>query len=833
MDAHNHKCTVCVFAGVFPVYKMAYHQDITFTFERLLLTNAESGPLYTPRKNPITTPTEASYTETNIIIFHDKITIEFYGNEENGFAVWYQRDGSRAVERIFPMKTDETECVVENLLPGTKYNLFIVKYKNGKKINLAKTLVTTKICGQPSNLAVDKIKNKLRLTWKGPVEMTPGFKITGYTLKMANYSSADEWHTIFYHKKITSHDFQLKDGTNEDIRVGNYDIDRNCSYIFILHAHCGEYVGEEIKQIHLLPKHRFLSQSQHCWSPGKPIYEIDHTTSELTDNITTVKIGNNRDGMSGYVSEKVILLIGQTGSGKTTWINSIMNHVLDVKYRDNFRFKLIVDSKPKDQSQSQTTTITIYKICNEPGMNINFPLTIIDTPGFGDTAGMEKDKEIEQQLKNLLKNYVDHINAIAFVAASSSTRLTYTQRYVLDSFQRMFAVDIKENVYVLSTFADQENPPLKGVIEHHLGFSCKKFFPFNNSAFFDDIGLLESNSTYPNMENRHKDEDDPVDIMFWNYGNENFAKFIKSLDITPAKSLSLTKSVLKEREHIELKVAAMHLTIQKVLAKFDQLQKEEKLLESSRHMEADLRKKQKIEVTQPSFEKVPTPHGQNTTTCLECTRTCHESCAYENNADKIHCIAMDGNGNCRACPRKCNWKIHRNMPYIVHWTQVTVMETVEDIQARYERVTGKRCKIEDVIPIIRRELCGLATQIKCIMSEISRGLARLKEIAMLSNPLTQVEYIDEFIASERDAKKPGWAQRVEGLKKFREEAKVLVDISEGNYDPFAKYREEAERARKQNKNLDDLSVWHEISTIVDGSESNRTSLLWTIWPLRP
>ena len=106
---------------------------------------------------------------------------------------------------------------------------------------------------------------------------------------------------------------------------------------------------------------------------------------------------------------KTILLMGATGSGKTTWINAMINYVLGVEWDDPFRFKL-VDEKVRRASQahSQTQEVTAYDIHHQNGFRIPFSLTIVDTPGFGDTKGMERDREITLAVEK----FFEHQNGI-------------------------------------------------------------------------------------------------------------------------------------------------------------------------------------------------------------------------------------------------------------------------------------------------------------------------------------------------------------------------------------------------------------------------------------
>lgn len=136
------------------------------------------------------------------------------------------------------------------------------------------------------------------------------------------------------------------------------------------------------------------------------------TFSGASSYIKRFSMGNPDLEMTSAAS-KTILLIGATGSGKTTTINAMVNYILGVELNDPFRF-LLVDEKIRGGSQahSQTESVTAYDLHYQDGFRIPFSLTIVDTPGFNDTRGIERDEEITATIKN----FFEHKSGIQVIA---------------------------------------------------------------------------------------------------------------------------------------------------------------------------------------------------------------------------------------------------------------------------------------------------------------------------------------------------------------------------------------------------------------------------------
>ena len=99
------------------------------------------------------------------------------------------------------------------------------------------------------------------------------------------------------------------------------------------------------------------------------------------------------------INTKNILLIGKSGDGKTTFLNALINVLTNIKGDDKIRYKLVFEDYKKEQNQSQTDKINIYNVKIE---NKKI-LRLIDSPGFIDTKGKKKMKNISKILKIFLE----------------------------------------------------------------------------------------------------------------------------------------------------------------------------------------------------------------------------------------------------------------------------------------------------------------------------------------------------------------------------------------------------------------------------------------------
>ena len=223
-----------------------------------------------------------------------------------------------------------------------------------------------------------------------------------------------------------------------------------------------------------------------------------------------------------------ILLLGETGVGKSTFINAFANYltfnsleqaesnepivVIPVSFimttGDNFeehtiKFGEFDDLNNEDfnhpgQSVTQHCKSYVFNLHQIDGKQ----LRIIDTPGFGDTRGLDQDDRNMEHILQYINN-LTHLNAICFLLKPNTSRLNIFFRTCLTQLFSFLNPDARKNIIFCfsnarSTFYTPGDtaPLLKNMLSSlsisDIQFKKENTFCFDSESFRYLVALRNS-----------------------------------------------------------------------------------------------------------------------------------------------------------------------------------------------------------------------------------------------------------------------------------------------------------------------------------------------------
>jgi len=232
-----------------------------------------------------------------------------------------------------------------------------------------------------------------------------------------------------------------------------------------------------------------------------------------------------------------ILILGETGVGKSTWINAFVNYLTYSSLEEAMQSKTLrcvipcsFTTQIKDQSDSRgrlvQKKIKIGSSANErdiPGLSATkttlvYPLDIgstrvrlIDTPGIGDTGGVEQDSKNMADILCVLRSY-SKLHGILILLKPNAPRLTVMFRFCIKQLLTHLHRNAANNIVFGFTNTRGSNympgdtfKPLEALLHEYkeveMGLYEHNVYCFDSESFRYlaarkqgvDMGLLEDN----------------------------------------------------------------------------------------------------------------------------------------------------------------------------------------------------------------------------------------------------------------------------------------------------------------------------------------------------
>uniref|UniRef100_A0A8C1YFJ3 Uncharacterized protein n=1 Tax=Cyprinus carpio TaxID=7962 RepID=A0A8C1YFJ3_CYPCA len=446
---------------------------------------------------------------------------------------------------------------------------------------------------------------------------------------------------------------------------------------------------------------------------------------------------------------KTILMVGETGTGKTTLINVMINYMLGVQREDKVWFEITDDQSDRTSVHSQTSSITVYGFYLQESP---IHLTIIDTPGYGNTHGIDLDKDISTSLHRLseLECWVQEIDAVCLVIMAHQNRLSDRQIYIFDALQTLFGRDIADNIILLFTHSTGAPPKNALTAVKEANIKCA----VNDKI--QPVFFLFDNCQTDAVDEEHE----TIQEQSWNLSFRGMKGLFQCLDKKCSISLKLTQDVLQKREQLEANISNLQSHVQKMKEKENKLkQTQETLKKNQEYVKNDENFEYEVEV--PYKEKVDVDPA--VASMAMCCSVCEENCHYPGCwwVSNLSWCSVMKNYHCTVCTNKCHYSKHVKTAKIYVTNTKKEKRTNEDLKKELNKKIGHDVssvkKLEDDLQELEEEKINL-------VNEVFHSTGALQKIALNTDSLITFQHIDFLTETLKEINEPEKAKTLENFK---------------------------------------------------------------------
>lgn len=450
-----------------------------------------------------------------------------------------------------------------------------------------------------------------------------------------------------------------------------------------------------------------------------------------------------------------ILILGETGVGKSTFINALVNY-LEFETLDDAmgaeRLNYVIpcafstqimdrtdpsrpieekqikigardDEKDGSTGESATQRTTVYPVTFNMGESI-LTVRLIDTPGMGDTRGVDFDRQNMADILSTLSSY-DELHGILILLKSNAARLTITFSYCIKELLTHLHHNAAKNMAFgfTNTRISNYTPgdtygPLKALLHQHPDIGLELSTPTTYCFDSESFRYLAAFKSGVEMPNR-------VDFdRSWDHSRKESIRLISHFKASPPHKVKNTLSLNGARQLIAELTKPMAEISQVIQANIAMTEEKMQELKDTRLTGDQLRNRLHVQKVQMNATPLDRPrtvcanesctevrddgNGKDVTVTIY-KKPCHPVCHLRDvpheqmaPAGLIKCSAFRGSDACRECGH--NWQEHLHILYELTEETVTAIDTAieqklkthaNDLTLRLTALTQHEQRISD------------------------------------------------------------------------------------------------------------------------------------------
>ena len=504
-----------------------------------------------------------------------------------------------------------------------------------------------------------------------------------------------------------------------------------------------------------------------------------------------------------------ILMLGETGVGKSTFINAFANYlkfnlleeaqneklialiptsftVMD----DNYQEKLITFGPSDDKNECQQSGQSATQACKsyEFLFQDHFLVRIIDTPGVGDTRGVEMDKKNFSNVLSFINQY-EYLHAICILMKPNNARFTTGFEFCFKQLLCQLDRSASKNIifvftHTRSTFyrPAQTLTLLKKLLKNikddppfiDIPTNDKTIFCFDNESFRFLISALNGISFTEDQINDLK--------VSWTQSTKECFRLIQRIIGGPGEQglephmVQNTTSLNEARRLIEALIKPLVDVLMNLDDNVNLLDHKKKEMENNENSIKWMKEKLYV----PHLQLITIPLPKPSTICAheDCSekyevhgaikyrykRICHENCYLQNIGNEI--LGPEELRNCQAFKNSCNefcnefcnkcshhYKRHMHVNYITELKESKIIDS--KMQTQIDDEESAKIASKKMIEKLRNQQELLIEEQKKIVNSIAKFSFFFERNSLITSADAFEGYFENLIENEYSLNKKG------------------------------------------------------------------------------